>query len=134
MDGCDVIAVFAAVKAALAQAKNNETPSVIEAITYRLSDHTTADDARRYRPDEEVEAAWKQEPIKRMRAYLRDQGVWNDKKEMALLDDVARQIEEAVAEYQAVGIPPLEHMFDYMFENMPLDLEAQRDSVIKENQ
>jgi pyruvate dehydrogenase E1 component alpha subunit len=132
VDGNDLIACRWAMENAIKQAREGQGPTVIEMINYRLSDHTTADDARRYRPDEEVEAAWKQEPIKRVRAYLRDQGVWNDKKEMALLEDVARQIEEAVAEYQSVGIPPLESMFNYMFENMPADLEAQRDAALEE--
>ena len=40
--------------------------TLIEAVTYRLSDHTTADDARRYRADAEVKDAWEREPIKRM--------------------------------------------------------------------
>jgi pyruvate dehydrogenase E1 component alpha subunit len=134
VDGNDLIACYWAMQNAIERAREGEGPAVIEMINYRLSDHTTADDARRYRPDEEVEAAWKQEPIKRVREYLRDQGVWDDNKELALLDDVAKQVEEAVAEYQAVGIPPVESMFDYMFENMPVDLAAQRDAAIKENQ
>jgi 2-oxoisovalerate dehydrogenase E1 component alpha subunit len=133
VDGNDVIASRWAMQNAIEQAREGHGPTVIEMITYRLSDHTTADDASRYRPDAEVEAAWKHEPLKRLRIYLREQGVWDDNKEMALLEDVAKQVEEAVAEYQSAGTPEIETMFDYMFENMPPSLEAQRDAAVKES-
>src|SRR5512145_104033 len=70
VDGNDVIAMRAAADAALAAARSGGGPRLIEAVTYRLGDHTTADDASRYRPPEEVQARWKEEPIARLRAYL----------------------------------------------------------------
>ena len=59
VDGNDVIAVRAAAEDGIAQARAGAGPRLIEALTYRLSDHTTADDAARYRPPEEVQARWK---------------------------------------------------------------------------
>ena len=70
VDGNDVIAVRAAVDTAMAMARAGEGPSLIEAVTYRLGDHTTADDASRYRSADEVQEHWKEEPLARLRAYL----------------------------------------------------------------
>jgi pyruvate dehydrogenase E1 component alpha subunit len=67
VDGNDVVAMRAASDEAIAAARSGTGPRFIEAMTYRLGDHTTADDAARYRPPEEVQARWKEEPIARLR-------------------------------------------------------------------
>ena len=102
-------------------------------MTYRLTDHTTADCARHYRKEEEVENAWRIEPIKRLRKYLMAQGVWSDKKELVLLGEASREVEAAVAKYLSVGEPEIGSMFDYMYANMPAELKAQRTSAIEEH-
>ena len=84
VDGNDVMAVRAAAEAAIAAARSGEGPRFIEAVTYRLGDHTTADDAARYRPPEEVQAHWKEEPIARMRAYLVSRRHWTKAEEEQL--------------------------------------------------
>ena len=76
VDGNDVIAVRAVLERALGHARRECAPSLVEALTYRLSDHTTADDARRYRDDAEVSERWKAEPIARMRSFLIERGWW----------------------------------------------------------
>ncbi|WP_410969714.1 thiamine pyrophosphate-dependent enzyme, partial [Salmonella sp. SAL4450] len=70
VDGNDVIAVRDCVSRALEQARSGGGPTVIEALSYRLSDHTTADDASRYRSQAEVDEAWKVEPMIRLRKLL----------------------------------------------------------------
>ena len=70
VDGNDIIAVRMAAERALARARRGEGPSLIEAVTYRLSDHTTADDASRYRKDAEVSRHWRAEPVARLHSYL----------------------------------------------------------------
>jgi 2-oxoisovalerate dehydrogenase E1 component alpha subunit len=85
VDGNDVIAVHDAVTRALERARTGGGPTLIEALTYRLTDHTTADDAHRYRSDEEVSAHWKEEPVARLRAYLVSQDVWRKQNEEKLL-------------------------------------------------
>jgi hypothetical protein len=70
VDGNDVIAMRAATDEAIAAARSGDGPRLIEAVTYRLGDHTTADDAARYRPPEEVQVHWKEEPIARLRTYV----------------------------------------------------------------
>ena len=134
VDGNDVIASRWAMENAIEQARAGNGPTVIELITYRLSDHTTADDATRYRDDAEVEAAWKREPITRLRTYLEAQGAWSEEQEQALLEEVAQQVADEVEAYQAVGKPTMESMFDYMYGDMPADLAAQRDRAIEEAQ
>src|SRR6476661_2103243 len=69
IDGNDLIAVREAMARALEKARSGGGPSLIEALTYRLSDHTTADDASRYRSADEVAEAWKKDPVLRLRNY-----------------------------------------------------------------
>src|SRR5919106_2177819 len=76
VDGNDVIAVRDAVEQALARGRAGEGPSVVEALTYRLTDHTTADDAGRYRGAEAVSREWAKDPIARLRNYLGAAGAW----------------------------------------------------------
>jgi len=130
VDGNDVIAVQDATERAIARARAGDGPSLIEAITYRLADHTTADDAHRYREDAEVSAHWKVEPVGRLRRYLTGQAVWTKENEEALLAQVAEQVDEAVEAYLATPAQPVETMFDYLFEKLPADLLAQREAAM----
>jgi pyruvate dehydrogenase E1 component alpha subunit len=129
-DGNDVIAVRHCVEQALTRARRGDGPSLIEALTYRLSDHTTADDARRYRKEEEVESWRQQDPVARLRGYLASVGAWSDSDEQALLADCARQVEDAVREYQSLPPLPPESMFDHLYETLPPALAAQREQVL----
>ncbi len=106
--------------------------SLIEAVTYRLSDHTTADDASRYRPPEEVSAHWKEEPIARLRAYLADAHAWTKAEEEALIAEIDREIEDAVAAYEATPPQPPEAMFDYLYATLPEALARQRAALLDE--
>jgi pyruvate dehydrogenase E1 component alpha subunit len=99
-------------------------------LTYRLSDHTTADDARRYREQNEVDTAWKKEPLLRLRNYLTDQGHWDQVREEELLADCKERVDAAVDEYTSTvenDPQPIDAMFDYMFKNIPHHLEEQRE-------
>ena len=126
VDGNDVVAVHDAMDRALAKAKRGEGPHVIEALTYRMSDHTTADDARRYRSDDELERRRALDPIKRLHAYLVREGAWSDDDERKLREDLSAKVEQAAAEYLAVPARPPESMFDHLFERLPEALREQR--------
>lgn len=129
VDGNDIIACRWVMDKAIAAAREGKGASVIEMVTYRLSDHTTADDARRYRSQEEVDKAWKREPIPRLRAYLSDQGAWDAVKEEELLTECADRVSQAVDEYLDLienDPQPVNAMFEYMFRNLPHHLEEQR--------
>jgi len=129
VDGNDVIAVRFAVERALARARAGAGPTLIEAVTYRLSDHTTADDASRYRDDAEVSRHWPAEPIARLRTYLMKAALWDKGKEESLLQDCGQAVEAAASEY--LGTPPLTAaaMFEHTFAQAPADLLHQRDEA-----
>ena len=102
VDGNDAIAVRAAAEDAIAAARGSQGPRLIEALTYRLGDHTTADDASRYRPPAEVQAHWKEEPIARLRSYLVGQQAWGKAEEEALAAECQLRVDAAVERYLAV--------------------------------
>ena len=129
VDGNDVIGVRAVMEEALARARRGGGPTVVETLTYRLSDHTTADDATRYRPVGELEAAWLREPLARTRRYLESLGAWDDAREQALRADCAMQIDAAVQAYQATPKDSTDAMFDHLFANPPEALEEQKDTA-----
>jgi 2-oxoisovalerate dehydrogenase E1 component alpha subunit len=129
VDGNDVIAVRQTMEEALARARGGDGPMLIEAVTYRLSDHTTADDASRYRGKDEVEEAWKVEPMIRIRRYLLESGAWSEADEEALKADCARQVDTAVAAYLDTATQPVESIFDYMFAELPEAMVEQRETA-----
>jgi len=131
VDGNDVIAVRQAMAMALERARAGDGPTLIEAVTYRLSDHTTADDASRYRKQDEVEAARDVEPLIRLRRYLMDIAVWDDAKEDSLLSECASRVDEAVNEYLDTPVQPPEAMLDFMFEELPEAMKEQRETAIR---
>lgn len=126
VDGNDVIAVHESVAEALGAARAGEGASLIEAVTYRLSDHTTADDATRYRDDAEVSRKWKEEPIVRLRTFMVEQKLWTKEDEETLIADCAAKVEQAVATYVATPPSAPTAIFDHLFETLPAPLVAQR--------
>lgn len=129
VDGNDLIACLWAMDKAVNAARQGKGAFVIEMMTYRLSDHTTADDARRYRPSDEVDEAWAREPLTRLKAYLVDQGAWSEEKEEELLGECKQWVQQAADEYLEMienDPQPVTAMFDYMFAELPHDLVEQR--------
>ncbi|HPF74037.1 MAG: pyruvate dehydrogenase (acetyl-transferring) E1 component subunit alpha [Rhodanobacteraceae bacterium] len=130
VDGNDMIAVLEGMRRATERARNGEGASCIEFMTYRLSDHTTADDARRYRPDEQVKDAWEREPFIRLRQYLSDNGHWDEATEKAWLVECATRVDAEVNAYLESKPQPVESMFDYLYAELPADLEQQRAAAL----
>jgi pyruvate dehydrogenase E1 component alpha subunit len=129
VDGNDVIAVRMATERALARARGGEGPTLIETITYRLSDHTTSDDASRYRDDAEVSREWHAEPVARLRSYLTGLGAWGKEKEEALQQHCSRAVEDAAAAYLARPPLPAAAMFEHAYASLPADLAEQRSAL-----
>ncbi|MGH8426868.1 MAG: pyruvate dehydrogenase (acetyl-transferring) E1 component subunit alpha [Gammaproteobacteria bacterium] len=130
VDGNDILGVRKVVGDAIERARAGNGPTVVEALTYRLSDHTTADDARRYRSDEEVQSAQAKEPLGRLRRYMEGLGIWDDKKEAALIAECKKEVEAAVKIYQDTPRQPVTAMFDYMYAELPEALREQRNAAI----
>jgi pyruvate dehydrogenase E1 component alpha subunit len=129
VDGNDVVAVRAVVARALARARAGAGPALVEAVTYRLSDHTTADDAGRYRDDAEVSRHWHLEPVARLRSYLTRGGIWDKDKEEALLQECNHAVEQAAAEYLATPPQPASALFDHVYAEPPAELAEQRNAA-----
>jgi len=129
VDGNDVLAVHQAARSAIEKARSGAGPTVIEALSYRLGDHTTADDATRYRDPETVRAAWAREPIGRLRTLLVARGLWSKEQETALQKDCGEEVEREVASYLATPAPTSDFMFDNLFATLPPSMLRQRDEA-----
>ena len=126
VDGNDVFAVRETVAAALETARRGGGPALIETLTYRLSDHTTADDSGRYRSADGVKEAWAAEPLIRLREYLLRTGAWSAAEEQAWAEACAREIDAAVSDYLRSARPSTDAMFDHLFAETPRHLVEQR--------
>jgi 2-oxoisovalerate dehydrogenase E1 component alpha subunit len=133
VDGNDVVAVTYAMMNAVEQARKNQQPALIEAISYRLCDHTTADDASRYRSAEEHKEAWKREPIARLGYYLESEGVWSREQEAQLQTDCSAAIEKAVNVYLNQAPQQKTDFMDYLFAELPDAMIDQRDQLAESN-
>ena len=134
VDGNDVLAVYSAAKEAIDRARSGGGPSLIENVTYRMMMHTTADDPKRYRKDEEVEGWRKRDPIQRFQKYLRGKGLLSDQTIEELEAQVKAEIQQAVEhaeELMKKHSDPL-HMFEHAYEEMPPHLKEQREELKRE--
>jgi pyruvate dehydrogenase E1 component alpha subunit len=132
VDGNDVVAVMDAVGRAASRARAGDGPTLIEALTYRLADHTTVDDASRYRDDAEVSRQWEAEPVARLRNHLVAAGLWGKEDEEKLLEECATELDSAAEAYLAT--PPMSPgaMFDQCYATLPDALSTQRDTAMEE--
>ncbi len=126
IDGNDIIAAHQVCSEAITRARSGGGATVVEAVTYRMGDHTTADDASRYRREELVSAAWKLDPLARLRNYLANRQWWSKTDEEQLIAECREKVEAAVAEYMKLPPPSPADMFDYLFETLPPALQWQR--------
>jgi len=131
VDGNDIFAVYKVVKEAVDKAMNGGGPTFIEAITYRLGHHTTADDWKKYRDEKEVEEWKKRDPVGRLRQYMMKKGIWNDEQEQKMLSDAQTQVEDKVKGYETMKKPKVEEIFDYLYEKIPPILQEQKDYFVK---
>lgn len=131
VDGNDVIALYARIEQAMGKARSGAGPTVIEALTYRLCDHTTADDASRYRSEQELQAYWRYEPIKRLHLYMTQKAYWSEQDEQKLQARCQDEIDSAVQEYLHAPAQAPESMFDYLYATLPQSLVQQRASVMR---
>jgi 2-oxoisovalerate dehydrogenase E1 component alpha subunit len=132
VDGNDILALNQTIGNAIEQAREGQGPTLIEALTYRLCDHTTADDATRYQPKEEVEEANPNEPIARFRKFLENHKLWNDQLEEEYLAGCTQEIQQAVEEYLTRPVQPISSIFDYHYATLPDYLIEQRAIAMEE--
>lgn len=132
VDGNDLLATREVMGEAIEKARRGEGPTLIEALTYRLCDHTTADDATRYQPCDEVTEATSKEPIRRFRHFLHEQHLWDETQEKALYEQCTQEVQQAVEEYLNTTPQPITSIFDYHYAEIPDYLIEQRAIAIEE--
>lgn len=113
VDGNDIFAVYAATQSAVEKARRGGGPTLIECFTYRMSDHTTADDAARYRTQEEVEAWRSKDPILRLRLFMDKRGLWSEDFEKDLTEKSKSAVMDAIKEAESIPPPRPVDMFTY---------------------
>jgi pyruvate dehydrogenase E1 component alpha subunit len=132
VDGNDVLAVYQATLEAAQRARNGDGPTVVEAVTYRMSLHTTADDPSRYRSDDEVEEWERRDPIRRFETYLKEKDLLSEEDSDSVRHDVESEIEEVVEKTEA-RMEELSgealSMFDHMYAENPPYLRKQREEL-----
>jgi len=125
VDGNDVVAVLVAVREAAARARAGQGPTLIEALTYRMGPHTTADDPTRYRPDSEDDEWEEKDPLTRVRRLLEQQGEWSEDWQSELEKQAALNIEKAVEWAEALPEPSFEDMLNRMYAEPTAPLRKQ---------
>lgn len=129
VDGNDVFAVYKVAKEALDKARSGKGPSLIECVTYRIADHTTADDSAKYRKQEEVDAWKKKDPIDRLRKYMESRALWNQYYEKRVRMQAEEKISEAVKKAESTPPPEVEEIFQHMYAEMNENLREQMEEL-----
>ncbi len=131
IDGNDLLAVYAATKAAVDKARGGSGPTMIEAVTYRVGPHSSSDDPTRYRPKEEVAEWQRQDPVERMRKYLELKGLWSQDREEGLRKELDDLISTTIREVERAPPPALETLFTDVFAELTPALKEQMEEYLK---
>jgi len=130
VDGNDALACYVAIKEGLDRARAGGGPTFIEAVTYRLLMHTTADDPRKYRDEAQEEEWWRKEPLVRMRTYLERKRLWSAQQEDVLREELRAEVDAAVKEFEETAPWPADRPFAHVFAETHPSLAAQRQEFL----
>src|SRR3989344_2789692 len=133
VDGNDVFAVYKATLEALKKARAGKGPTLIECYTYRIGDHTTSDDAKKYRKESEVKKWELKDPILRLKKYMKTMKMFSEKYENEVLKSAERSVENAVAKAESTARLKPEDIFDYTYASLTEELKEQREQIKQEN-
>ena len=131
VDGNDLFAMVKVTRDAVARAARGEGPTLIEALTYRLSGHSTSDDPKAYRPEAGQDVWRRLDPIPRIREYLLRLGALTATADAQLEAEVDAELKAAIVEAEKTPAPPLESMFEDVFAETPWHLVEQRDELVR---
>lgn len=124
-DGNDALAVYRTVQEAVARALRGDGPTLIEMLTYRLGGHSSSDDPKAYRRNEEVEQWGKEDPLLRLQKHLSVIGAWDDKAEARARANIESELKEAIEASEQKPRPALETLFDDVYAERPQHLTHQ---------
>ena len=125
VDGNDPLAMFLATQEARKRAAKGEGPTLIEAVTYRMGPHTTSDNPKLYREDDEVEEWADKDPLIRFKKYLMDKKYLTEKKDKDLRENAKKQVLDTFKEVEKLGEVDLEDIFKYTYDSMTPELTKQ---------
>ncbi|GAM89742.1 hypothetical protein ANO11243_077810 [Dothideomycetidae sp. 11243] len=131
VDGNDILAVREVTARARKLAlQDGGKPVLIEAMSYRVSHHSTSDDSFAYRAKVEVED-WKRRdnPITRLRKWIEAKGLWDENKEKEARSRLRKQVLEAFKAAEREKKPALSNMMGGVYSRLTEEQEAQTDAV-----
>jgi pyruvate dehydrogenase E1 component alpha subunit len=130
VDGNDVLACYSAMQDAVAHARAGQGPMFVEALTYRVSAHSSSDDPSRYR-DESVTQTWRHErdPLSRFQKFLLASGVLTTEADKAMQEHIDAEVRAIVTTEEAMGPPPLQSLVEDVFAQVPKQLQEQLDEL-----
>jgi pyruvate dehydrogenase E1 component alpha subunit len=132
VDGNDVLAVYQVVAEAISHARAGNGPTLIEAITYRLGAHTTADDPTKYRSQEDIDIWIKRDPITRYRKFLMNCDMLTEAEDQKIQAAVESEIDAAVEAYAALPEPHPEQQYSNVYAEMPSQLQRHQTQLLQD--
>ncbi|MFG1626151.1 pyruvate dehydrogenase (acetyl-transferring) E1 component subunit alpha [Kribbella sp. NPDC049227] len=132
VDGNDVLAVYAATRDAVERARAGGGPTLIEAMTYRIGPHSSADDPSRYRSTELTDSWRRRDPIDRLRRHLEASGSWSAELQRQTEQESAAEVERAITAAEALPAFGAGEIFDAMYADLPSSLSAQRELAARQ--
>lgn len=126
VDGNDPLAMYQATREALERARAGKGPTLLEAVTYRLMMHTTADDPTKYRGEGEVREWERRDPLIRMRTYLEARGLWSEHQETEAREQLRELVDSEVRVYETMSGRRPEAPFDHVYGTRHEEIEEQR--------
>ncbi|CAG9863792.1 unnamed protein product [Phyllotreta striolata] len=126
VDGNDALAVYNATKKSRDYALSENKPVLIEAMTYRIGDHSTSDDSTAYRSKEEIRQwSTNDDPVAKLRYYITSKGIWNDEKNKEWLEEAKKEFMVAFKAGEKKHKPHWEILFEDVYKFTPEHLEKQ---------
>ncbi len=133
VDGNDILAVYKVAQEAVERARNGEGPTLIELVTFRMAAHSTSDDPSRYCPPEQLKEWAAKDPLARFESYLLKFKIIDEAFVKKCSTDAVQEVDDAIKAAEKNGPhPPVETMFDDVYEKVPEHLAAQRDEMMRD--
>jgi pyruvate dehydrogenase E1 component alpha subunit len=129
VDGNDLFAVVKVTRDAVARAARGEGPTLIEALTYRISGHSTSDDPKAYRPESWLEPWRRLDPLVRLRRHLERTATWTESRDKELEAEIDAELRTAITAAEKTAPPSLDSMFDDVYAEPPWHLVEQREAL-----
>lgn len=130
VDGNDLLAVYEVAQEAVDRARAGQGPTLIESQTYRMSFHNTTDNPKAYLPAGWLEKAEKEDPIRRVEAYLADLGLWDEAAAAAVEGEIKEQLDGAVEAALEMPSARPENVFDHVYADPPARVIRQKEQLL----